>query len=65
MQSWQIRSTIAGPTFNGKIALFTGLLFLFSIGTAFRKREKKIQKKSDQKERWEECVYQKRACKVG
>jgi len=44
VQSWEIRSTIAGPTFSGEIAVLTGLIFLLAIGIAFRTRKIRIQK---------------------
>ncbi len=44
VQSWEIRSTIAGPTFSGEIAVLTGLIFLLAIGIAFRTRKVGIQK---------------------
>jgi uncharacterized membrane protein YedE/YeeE len=59
VQSWQIRSTVAGPTFFGKIAVLTGLIFLLFMGIAFRSREKQAQEvqarevPSAREEHWE------------
>ena len=36
--TWALRSTSAGPTFEGKIAVLTGLIFSLLIAMAFRKR---------------------------
>ena len=61
VHSWGIRSTIAGPTSLGKIALLTGLIFLITIGIVFRTRDKKIQKiHKAQEEQWINMEYEKR-----
>jgi YedE family putative selenium metabolism protein len=36
--SWQIRSTSAGPEFNGKIATLAGLIFCLTVVMAYRKK---------------------------
>ena len=36
--AWLIRSTSAGPTFQGKIAVLLGLIFTLVVAVAFRKR---------------------------
>jgi uncharacterized protein len=36
--SWQIRSTSAGPEFNGQIATLAGLIFCFVVVLAYRKK---------------------------
>lgn len=36
--AWIIRSTSAGPTFQGKIAVLLGLIFTLVVAVAFRKR---------------------------
>ncbi|MEW6381823.1 MAG: YedE family putative selenium transporter [bacterium] len=54
VQSWEIRATIAGATFAGKVAVLTGLVFLLAVGIAFRTRKIKARKISvAQEEQWE------------
>jgi YedE family putative selenium metabolism protein len=36
--TWLLRSTSAGPTFNGKIAVLTGFIFCFIVVLSYRKR---------------------------
>ena len=36
--SWLLRSTSAGPTFQGKVIVMAGLVFSILVATAFRKR---------------------------
>jgi uncharacterized membrane protein YedE/YeeE len=36
--AWLLRSTSAGPTFQGKIAVLVGLIFSVAVAIAFRKR---------------------------
>ena len=61
VHSWGIRSTIAGPTFLGKIALLTGLIFLITIGIVFRTRNKKKQRLYKiQEEEWTNREYEKK-----
>jgi hypothetical protein len=36
--SWMLRSTSAGPTFEGKIAVLIGLVFAVSVAMVFRKK---------------------------
>ncbi|MHC4636591.1 MAG: YedE family putative selenium transporter, partial [Planctomycetota bacterium] len=35
---WLLRSTSAGPTFQGKIAVLIGIAFSVAVAMAFRKR---------------------------
>jgi len=61
VHSWGIRSTIAGPTFLGKIAVLTGLIFLITIGIVFRTRNKKVQEVyKAQEEQWTISEYEKK-----
>jgi hypothetical protein len=34
--SWMLRSTSAGPSFNGKIAVLVGLIFCLVVVLAYR-----------------------------
>jgi hypothetical protein len=36
--TWLLRSTSAGPTFQGKIVVLVGLIFSIIVAMAFRKR---------------------------
>jgi hypothetical protein len=40
--SWLLRSTSAGPTFQGKVVVLVGLIFSVLVATAFRKRRTNI-----------------------
>jgi YedE family putative selenium metabolism protein len=42
--SWMLRSTSAGPTFDGKIVVLIGLLFALVVAMAFRKRKPIVQR---------------------
>jgi len=53
VQSWQIRATIAGPTFAGEVAVLTGLIFLLAVGIAFRTRKKRVQNMEESQQ--QEC----------
>jgi len=35
--TWQLRSTSAGPVFNGKIATLLGLIFCLTVILSYRK----------------------------
>jgi hypothetical protein len=37
--SWQLRSTSAGPEFNGKIATLAGLIFCLTVVLAYRRKQ--------------------------
>jgi hypothetical protein len=36
--SWQLRSTSAGPEFNGKIATLAGLIFCLTVVLAYKRK---------------------------
>ncbi|MGA1870005.1 MAG: YedE family putative selenium transporter [bacterium] len=38
VHNWLLRSTLAGPTFQGEIALLTGIIFILILGITFRER---------------------------
>lgn len=41
VQTWGLRSTLAGPPFLGKVAVLIGVIFFLTLGMGFRLREKK------------------------
>lgn len=63
VHSWGIRSTISGPTFFGKITVLTGLIFLITIGTVFRTRNKKVQEVHKAQEEQLTYVDQEEQCR--
>jgi hypothetical protein len=40
--SWLLRSTSAGPTFEGKIVVLIGLIFALAVAMVFRKRQLRV-----------------------